>query len=370
MSHGLRINTTSGETLTSAGAVSTTIHYTTLDLATSSTFTLADPANDYDTEGTLKYIRNVGLTHHTITGGFDTGSSITVDGDSFCYILWKYDNDQSFAGDWVILRQKNINLPSGFMIGFNQVNTSTTVMSFGTTGEDSLCRSSDASWNLAWNGIKTITLSTVGVGGISDTQDPSTLDTAYEVYAVGDTTSTNQTNILAVEVDTDITTVLEFTSNDYNVYKRIGYFRTLNGANTIIPHMTTNNGRSNTIHYTGDRGEQTVLFSGSSTSFTDMINSGHDTSSYTAPGASNALFRIAFGASAASNDQAGWRENGSSVTLTTTPYTISPGIALGGTELFDGQILLHLGSDRILEYSVTSASNDLYCYVIAFTYLR
>lgn len=260
-------------------------------------------------------------------------------------------------------------LPTGYLSGFRQVNTSTTVLTFGTTGEPSKCRDIDDSFDLQWaSATETITTSVTGVGGITDTQNPVVANQGYEVYIVGDTTLSNATDILAVEVSTDITTVLEFTSSDFDVYRRIGWFVTQDGTTAIIPHTVGGKARMRSFHYTGGRTSQTILFGGSSTSFVDMVSSGDGSDQYTAPGAHHMICRIAFGDSASANDEVGFRQNGSTLAITNCEYTFSSGSPLAVGELSDSQILIHLGSDRITEYTVTSASNNAYCYVISFVF--
>ncbi len=261
-------------------------------------------------------------------------------------------------------------LPTGYLFGFLQTGTSTTVVTFGTSGEPSKCRDGTDTADLQWaSDTETITTSVTGVGGITDTQNPVSANQGYEVYIVHDTTDTNPDDILAVESGTDITTVIEFTGGDFDLFHRIGFFCTEDGSTAIIPHNVGGKGHSRTFHYTGGRGSQTILFAGSATTWTDMASGGDGSEQYTPPQTHHIVCRIAFGDSASANDEVVFRQNGSTLAASDSEYTFSAGSALAAGELADSQILIHLNrTDRITEYEVTAAANNAYAYIISFAF--
>jgi hypothetical protein len=260
--------------------------------------------------------------------------------------------------------------PAGYFSGFAQVNTSTSIMTFGKSGVSSLCRDVDDSFDLQWGtDTETVNTAVTGVGGITDSQNPVSANQAYQVYIVGDTTSSNSTDILAVEADTDITTVLEFTSSDYDVYRLIGWFRTQDGSTDIMPHVCYGNGIAREYIYTSARTDRTILFGGTATTYTDMASGGTGSEDYTCAGSSMMTCRIAYGTPASSNDKASFRMNGSSVADSASNYTISNGSALSVAERMEGQIQIGLNdTDRITEYLVSDAASELYVYVVSFRF--
>lgn len=261
-------------------------------------------------------------------------------------------------------------LPAGYLSGFAQINTSTTVITFGTSGEVSVCRDTTNVFDLQWaSTTETITTSVTGVGGITDTQNPVAANQGYEVYIVGDTTLSTATDILAVEAGTVITTVIEFTGGDFDVFRRIGWFVTQDGSTAIIPHTVGGKSRPRQLHYTGGRNAQAILIGGSATTFTDMASGGNGSEQYTAPGSHHMVVRIAFGDTAASNEEVAFRQNGSTTVITDALYTFSAGSALSAGELADSQLLIHFNTtDRITEYIVSSASNEAFVYVVSFNF--
>ena len=261
-------------------------------------------------------------------------------------------------------------LPAEYFNGFSQVNTSTSVMTFGTSGKSSLCRDVDDSFDLQWGtDTETINTAVTGVGGITDSQNPVSANQAYQVYIVGDSTLSNSTDILAIEEGTDITTVLEFTSSDYDVYRLIGWFRTQDGSTDIIPHLCYGNGIDREYIYTSARTDRTILFGGNATTYTDMDDGGAGSEDYTCPNSSIMTCRIAYGTPASSNDKASFRMNGSSVADSSSNYTISNGSALSVSERMEGQIQIGLNNtDRITEYLVSDSAAELYIYVTSFTF--
>ena len=257
----------------------------------------------------------------------------------------------------------------GYMSGYKQNNTSTTVMTFGTTDEPSICRSTDMKFDLIIVSTKTITTSVTGIGGISDTYNPVSANQAYDVYAIADNPTDAFAEIIAVEAGTDPEAMIEISSGDNNVWRRIGWFITQDGSTAIIPHTCGGKARGRTFHYTGDRADQAILFAGSATTWTDMTSGGNGSDHYTANSSHHMICRIAFGDSAAANEEVAFRENGSTNTMAEAAFTFSAGSALAVGTLADGQMLIHLNeTDRITEYENSSASNESYCYIIAFNF--
>ena len=261
-------------------------------------------------------------------------------------------------------------LPSGYLSGFEQVNATTTTITFGTTSETSTCRDVDNTFDITWSGLITLTITDTDVaGGYSDGGgNPVGANQPLQIYAIADSTGVNTPNVLCSAVGQDITGLSLFTGGSYDKLRLIGWARTLDGAATLIPHMVGGKGSGRSFHYTANRDEMAVLIAGSSTVWIDMASGGNGTDSYTAPAAHQCVCRMAFGTSAAANDEAAFRINGSSIAIGQALYTHSHGSSLGATELSDTQIFIALGSDRITEYIVSAAANDLYVYVIAFMY--
>ena len=258
-------------------------------------------------------------------------------------------------------------LPAGYLSGFEQVNATTTTITFGTASETSTCRDVDDTFDITWSGLITLTITNTDVaGGYSDAGgNPVSANQPLQIYAIADSTGVNTPNVLCSAVGQDITGLSLFTGGSYDKLRRIGWARTLDGAATLIPHMVGGKGRSRNFHYTGGRANQTVLFAGSATTWTDMTDGGNGTDTYTAPGSHHMICRTAFGSSASANDEVVFRQNGSTLAATDAEYTFSSGSSLAAGELADGQLLIHLGGDRITEYEVSAAANDAYCYVIS-----
>lgn len=258
-------------------------------------------------------------------------------------------------------------LPTGYLSGFQQVFTDSSTMTFGTINEPSICRSSDDLFDLQWSSdTETIGTGITGVGGISDTYNPVVANQAYEVYIVGDSSGVVSTDILAVESGTNITAAIEISGGTFDIFRKIGWFRTEDSTTIIIPHIVNGKDRARQLHFTGGRANQTILFAGSATSWTDMESGGNGSEDYTAPGSGFMLCRIAFGDSSSANDEVGFRQNGSAIGITDTSFTFSAGSSLAAGELADTQMLISLGSDRITEYEVSAAANEAYAYVISF----
>ncbi len=261
-------------------------------------------------------------------------------------------------------------LPTGYLSGFEQINTSTSVATFGTTGEPSKCRDKDDSINLQWpTDTETINTATTGPGGISSDQFPVQSGTSYDVYIIGLILAPTSNDIVAIESGTDIETTILFTSNDFNVYRRIGWFRTEDAGTDIEPYIMSGKSLHRECVYTGNRGGRQILGGGSSTSFVVMSDGGFGSEDYVAPNSSTYTARTSFGNPANSTDKAEIRLEGSTLTGSEINYTISNGTPLGSGELTQGQLTIGLNqTTNQTEYRVDNAVDNLYVYIVSFRF--
>lgn len=103
----LKISDEVEEDLSVAGAIDPNKYHTLLSGPTpADTFTLSDPDENYENDGLYKHIRNESGVAHDITGGYRTGTSANMPNNSQVYLLWRYDDDESFDGDWIMIRQR------------------------------------------------------------------------------------------------------------------------------------------------------------------------------------------------------------------------------------------------------------------------
>lgn len=258
--------------------------------------------------------------------------------------------------------------PAGYVHGAVQTWTSITAITFGTASTITTLRAFDNSVDISWVGLKTMTITTSGVGGLSATYTEAA-NQSYDVYAVYDTTGVETTDVLAIVEDDLITTVLEFTSGDYDKFRKVGWFR--NQSSDIIEHEVYGDDRSRNFTYRASRTVTQVLDSGSAVSWTDVADGGFGIESFTAPNTSIVICRLAMGDTSTtlpSNAEVAFRPNGSTLAATASHYTHSVGDGMGTGDLADTQIVFNLNkTDRIMEYENTTAF-DVWLYVTSFNF--
>jgi hypothetical protein len=93
------------ESVSSAGALATDVYSSIMTDGSSGTYTLADPSNSFGNHGLYKVARNDSAVSHTLTpSNFSGGTSMTCPAGSEVYLLWCYDDDESYAGEWGLIR--------------------------------------------------------------------------------------------------------------------------------------------------------------------------------------------------------------------------------------------------------------------------
>lgn len=93
------------ESVASAGALDPAKYSSVMTDGVAGVYTLADPANNFNNHGLLKYVRNDSAVTHTLTPtNFTQGTSMSVPANADVYLVWCYDDDESFAGSWGLCR--------------------------------------------------------------------------------------------------------------------------------------------------------------------------------------------------------------------------------------------------------------------------
>lgn len=129
-----------------------------------------------------------------------------------------------------------LSLPTGYVDGLNvQWNSVSQVQIVSGT-----CRNSTNSFNLVLAVTTTITITTVGTGGLQ-TGSAEAASQWYKCLVIGDTTGVNATNVLLVPQGT------AFSESGYNVFRLVGYVRNSAASNFI---RFTLHGASRSRHYT------------------------------------------------------------------------------------------------------------------------
>lgn len=96
---------TAQEAVATAGALSTIIYSSRMTDSEAGTYTLADPGDNYGNHGLYKYITNTSDASHTLTpANFVGGTSMTVPATADVYLIWQYGGDDSFSGNWSLIR--------------------------------------------------------------------------------------------------------------------------------------------------------------------------------------------------------------------------------------------------------------------------
>lgn len=127
----------------------------------------------------------------------------------------------------------------------------------GSTGETSMMRAADNSYDITFSGVLALSLLGSGPGGL----DAGSLSTnaLYAVYVVADSHRKNKSNTTVILSTNLVTPFLPTNASGiryaWNIYRRVGAVRTYstNSAHTnVIPFVQVGNGRSRTMAYLGD----------------------------------------------------------------------------------------------------------------------
>lgn len=272
-------------------------------------------------------------------------------------------------------------LPLAYIAGYQVFYTSASSITVGVSAVESVTRDSDNSVDISITGSTAVSLASSGLNGLS-VDYSETVHTSYEIFVVHDTTGSGLADgYLLIESGDDITTTTEFATNaDWDTFRRVGWFR--NGLNSdasdIIPFIMQGFGISRVFHYNpADRQDCQVLNVGASATFTEMIDTrptGGDgdrrTSNMTAPGSNSINLRTAFGDSdgiTAANATVSFRPSGNTSTgISDTLWTSSPGAEMPSGTFADAFIKTPLPSNRIIEYEVSDASDELFVFINSF----
>lgn len=87
------------------GELNPEVFYSKLTAITSGVYTLPDPSNDYVNHMSWKIVKNISNLTQQLTP--DNGTSVSLPSGSFVGIVWCYDNDETFIGQWYNIRGDN-----------------------------------------------------------------------------------------------------------------------------------------------------------------------------------------------------------------------------------------------------------------------
>lgn len=248
------------------------------------------------------------------------------------------------------------NVSPSYIYGFKQVWLGVNSIQFGTSGVNSLAKSSDNLYLFALSGT-----STTSFTDVSSSQSESA-NTSYKIARIGDTTGVNSDRWLWYTDTTVITTLLEFTSGDYDVYREIGWVRNDSGSD-ILSFIAIGNNSDRKYMFTCDRADTEVLTAGNAGTWTDI-----DCSAFCIPHVTNLILRYAHGdtgSSVTGGVLAQFRPNGT--TSAAGLYEFANGATTATSAFTSAQFEIPT-TDHIIEYQIGSTGDELYVFVNGFEY--
>jgi hypothetical protein len=236
----------------------------------------------------------------------------------------------------------NNNLPPGYVGGLNVVWASTTTLTINT----GVTRDSTNAQSLFLTSTKTITSTTSGAGGL-DTGSVAA-STLYYVYLIFGASGYAGLYSLSASSPT--------MPSGYTYFRRLGATRT-DGSSHFIPYISTPGNSIRIIQYDAVKSTVLALNGGASTTFASV-----SLSLYMPSTSQCVILNSAIPAPASAvSSEIFFRATGSSLTATTTPYTLKTSNV--GTNLnSEMQIMVPTNSSQSVDYAVSSAiiSLDLY----------
>jgi hypothetical protein len=226
-----------------------------------------------------------------------------------------------------------------------------TTVTLGVSGEDSLIRDVDDTFDIEFTGTLTAVITTAGAGGLQ-TSSSEAANTWYQVCVIADSTATNPVAALLIPAG------VAFSQSGYDKVRRVGWVRN-NGSSNFFKFEATGNAIRRRYHYDESTTNLEALNNGNATTWATV-----SLAAYVPPNGTEYLQQFDFIANAA-GDNFSTRPTGSSVAMTGAPFNVSPAVATGGNE-FRGSILATCNSSQSIQYEVTSASDSLDIAVIGF----
>ena len=96
------------EEVSSAGALDPTIFYSKMTATSSGNYTLADPSNNFENHESWKIIANLSTTSQLLTPTNLSGATdITIEVGKRVWLVWLYNDDTGFAGNWFNVRDSS-----------------------------------------------------------------------------------------------------------------------------------------------------------------------------------------------------------------------------------------------------------------------
>lgn len=237
----------------------------------------------------------------------------------------------------------NNNLPLGYVNGLNIVWASTTTLTINTGA----CPDSTNAQSLFLTSTQTITSTTSGAGGL-DTGSV-TASTFYYTYLIFGISGYAGLYSLSATSPT--------MPSGYTYFRRLGATRT-DGSSHFIPYISTPGNTIRVVQYDAVSSTVLALSAGTSTTFASV-----SLSSYMPSTSQCVILNTAIPTEATSvSSDVFFRATGSSLTTTTTPYTVRT-TNIGNNVNSEMQIMVPTNSSQSVDYAVSSGVLSLHLYV-------